>query len=181
TFRKGDIDDDEPFLTMSQPEVAFNPNDDWTVIDAGVDILGMKAGSPLSEAKVAIVEGLKASEDELGFVVNGEWRSAYGVDGISATYDPAAGTLTLLGNAGWEAYRQALRSVAYRNKAAGSGDVSMRRIEFSIVKEMPGRIIGYDSTSDHYYEYVDAPRITWHEAEAAAANRSLHGRQGYLA
>ena len=33
----------------------------------------------------------------------------------------------------------------------------------------------------HYYEYVPAPHVTWEEARAAAAARTLGGAPGYLA
>ena len=39
----------------------------------------------------------------------------------------------------------------------------------------------YLPLTDHFYEFVDAPNITWKNAKVAAENRTYFGRQGYLA
>ncbi|TMM29673.1 T9SS type B sorting domain-containing protein [Polaribacter aestuariivivens] len=39
----------------------------------------------------------------------------------------------------------------------------------------------YLPSTDHFYEFVSAPRITWKSAKIAAENRTFYGRKGYLA
>ncbi len=39
----------------------------------------------------------------------------------------------------------------------------------------------YLPSTDHYYKYITAPRITWKDAKIAAENKLYYGRQGYLA
>ena len=39
----------------------------------------------------------------------------------------------------------------------------------------------YLPSTDHFYEFIDLPNITWKDAKIAAENRTYYGRKGYLA
>jgi hypothetical protein len=65
--------------------------------------------STMTGATVTIAQGYASGEDVLAFTPSG---------GISGAFDAASGTLTLTGNAGADAYQNALRSVTYVNVGA---------------------------------------------------------------
>ncbi|MCR4429640.1 MAG: InlB B-repeat-containing protein [Tepidanaerobacteraceae bacterium] len=95
--------------------------------------------------------------------------------GLSAEYNSESGVLTVSGMASVNAYQEVLRTVAFQTNA-----VSGTRTIVFLVNTSDGKVIYYDGTG-HYYEFVNAPGISWHDAKAAAEARYYDGHQGYLA
>ncbi|MEQ6391021.1 hypothetical protein RZN22_17185, partial [Bacillaceae bacterium S4-13-58] len=92
--------------------------------------------------------------------------------GISGSYNQDNGVLTLSGEATVEQYEDALQSITFETTAL---DSTQRQISFTI-----GKALYFDPTQ-HFYEFVEAEGITWHDAKTAASAKSFYGRQGYLA
>ena len=80
-------------------------------------------GPTLSGATVSITSGFAPSEDELLFTEQ---------NGISGSYDPTTGVLTLSGGASLANYQAALRSVKYNNSNNASPSSSNRIVSFQV-------------------------------------------------
>jgi VCBS repeat-containing protein len=87
----------------------------------------LTASSPdsttLAGATVSITSGLVASEDSLGFITQ---------NGITGSYDPATGVLTLTGTASVADYQAALRSVTYSDSNGTTPGTGPRTISFQV-------------------------------------------------
>ena len=82
------------------------------------------ADSPLlAQARVAIVHGYRSDQDELSYLA---------ANGITGTWNAAAGVLTLSGSASPALYQTALRSVKYRNTSATPFVARLRVLEFTV-------------------------------------------------
>lgn len=92
---------------------------------------------------------------------------------ITASFDTTQGELTLQGSATFAEFEAAILDVLY--SSSNSSATGTR--QFSIT---PGTA-NYLPPTNHYYEFVTAPNITWTAANAAANARTLFGLQGYLA
>ena len=92
---------------------------------------------------------------------------------ITATFDAVQGELSLLGPATFAEFEAAILDVEYSNSSISASGTR----QFSIT---PGTA-NYLPPTDHYYEFVSAPGITWTAANTAANARSYFGLQGYLA
>ncbi|WP_335967306.1 PA14 domain-containing protein [Galbibacter sp. PAP.153] len=95
------------------------------------------------------------------------------VPGITSSWNPSEGKLTLTGPATLEAFEQAIMAVKYSSTATLDDDTK----DFSIVLSE----LNFLDSSGHYYEYVPSLGITWTAAKAAAEARNFYGVQGYLA
>jgi VCBS repeat-containing protein len=98
----------------------------YTEGDAAKQVLGTLTAADLDDsnltgATVSITAGFKASEDELGFTNQ---------NGISGSYNATTGVLTLTGTATVDQYRDALRTVTYRNSNNVSPSTTPRTITF---------------------------------------------------
>lgn len=92
---------------------------------------------------------------------------------ITATWDVVEGELTLQGPATFAEFEAAIMDVEYSSSAASPTGTR----QFSIT---PGTA-NYLPPTDHYYEYIADPGISWTDARDAAAARTYFGLQGYLA
>ncbi len=92
---------------------------------------------------------------------------------ITPTWDPIEGELELQGPATFAEFEAAILDVEYSSSAASPSGSR----QFSIT---PGTA-NYLPPTDHYYEFVSDPGITWTDARDAAAARTYFGLQGYLA
>ncbi|PKN58898.1 MAG: hypothetical protein CVU56_03490, partial [Deltaproteobacteria bacterium HGW-Deltaproteobacteria-14] len=133
------------------------------VVDPAITVLG--AGT-IDGARVMISAGLRPSEDVLAFSAQ---------SGITGSYDPTLGILTLTGTATVAAYEAALRSVTYRDQDTTHPTAGDRTFTFSL-----GQSGLYLEATGHFYEFVTG-RVTWHAARDAATARKYFGLKGYLA
>jgi len=161
------VDNSPPVLTGSGTPTNFQENGPPVAVDPGLTVTDADGPSEtLDGAFVTIAGGFVAAEDVLAFTP---------VAGITGSYNPASGVLTLSGTATVGDYQTALRSVTYDNTDPNAAPDS-RTISFSIA---PGAL--YNPDTGHFYDYIGAPDIRWTEARAAATASSLFGLQGYLA
>jgi Bacterial Ig domain len=111
----------DPPQISSGATLAYTENDPATAIDPALSL--SDGDSPnLAGATVALSAGHAAGEDELRFVNQ---------NGITGSFDRAAGTLTLSGSASVAAYRTALRSVAYLNTSEDPSETP-RTVTFTV-------------------------------------------------
>lgn len=94
---------------------------------------------------------------------------------LSAEYNSESGVLIISGMASVSTYQEVLRTVKFQTNA-----VSGTRTIVFLINTSDGKVIYYDGTG-HYYEFVNAPSISWSDAKAAAEARYYDGHQGYLA
>ncbi|EIJ39767.1 PA14 domain-containing protein [Galbibacter orientalis DSM 19592] len=95
------------------------------------------------------------------------------ITGITSSWNPTEGKLTLTGPATLEAFEQAVLAVRYSSTAVlndATKDISIVLSELNFLE-----------SSGHYYEYIPSEGITWTVAKAAAEARNFYGVQGYLA
>lgn len=169
-------EDEAPYVEI-RPAATFILEGPPILIDPAFEISGMDPASTLEGAQVSFLSGFVASDDELGFWVDDQWHSAWNQGGISSSYHSATGVLTLSGEAAVTEYLTALRAVAYRH-SKDDPDQPARQVEFRVFKDGV-RAVHLDPDSGHEYEYI-ADALSWTAAELAAAQKSRHGRQGYL-
>jgi gliding motility-associated-like protein len=126
---------------------------------------GGTGNATLEEVFVQISEGYVIGEDLL---------SLDGVHpGITASWSPVQGLLTLSGTASLDAYETAIESVVF--ETSESIYRSNRSISISLGSA------SFLPSNGHYYIYVSAPGIRWDDALEAAAQTNYFGLQGYLA
>jgi hypothetical protein len=121
----------------------------------------------IDSVKVSISANFNSAQDSLG--VQGSMPA-----GISSSYDPATGVLTLTGSAGPASYQQALRQVTFSNNSQNPS-AAPRTVTFSIGSQLAF------TDNGHFYEFVSQFGIRWDSAQTTAAAQTLHGLQGYLA
>ncbi|QCX37139.1 DUF11 domain-containing protein [Aureibaculum algae] len=92
---------------------------------------------------------------------------------ITSSFDVTEGELTLQGPTTFAEFEVAILAVEYSsNNASATGTR-----QFSITSGTAN----YLPPTDHYYEFVTQPNISWTAANAAANARTYFGLQGYLA
>ncbi|MFX0556672.1 C-type lectin domain-containing protein [Maribacter sp. CXY002] len=92
---------------------------------------------------------------------------------ITASWDALQGKLSLVGPATYTEFETAISAVNYSSTSANPSGIRQFSITVGEANYLP--------TTQHYYEFVAAPGITWTVAETAAASRTYYGLQGYLA
>jgi hypothetical protein len=97
-----------PVVVTSPGTLAYTEDDGPVVWDAGV-LVDDADGDPIQSATVRVSAGYVAGEDVLGSAGGG---------GVAASWDAAAGTLTLTGAAPASTYQLVLRQVTYENTSA---------------------------------------------------------------
>lgn len=127
--------------------------------------LTVQSADPLDRATVSITSGYASGQDVLSFTPQ---------SGITGSFDPTTGVLSLAGAGTAATYQAALRSVTFAN-ASGAPTAGLRQITFA-----HGSGLLYSGTG-HFYEYVASPDITWSAANTAAAAARRFGLTGYLA
>jgi hypothetical protein len=114
--------DDAPVLTLSTATaLGYTENDPAKVIDSALTLTDPDSAS-ITSATVQITSGLAAAEDLLALPSPPA--------GITPTYVPATGTLTLSGSAPIATYEQALRAVTYEN-TSDSPSGTLRTVTFT--------------------------------------------------
>jgi hypothetical protein len=112
---------DPPSVTATGANLVYTENDGAVVVDVGLSVQDVDSAN-LTGATVEFLSGFAPAEDSLGFVDQ---------LGISGSYDPGTGMLTLTGTTTVANYQTALRSVTYQN---GSEDPELtdRVIRFQV-------------------------------------------------
>ncbi|MCT7951874.1 tandem-95 repeat protein, partial [Ancylothrix sp. C2] len=108
-----------PALTATATALTYTENSAAIAIDAGITVTDADSTN-LSSATVSIT-GFQP-EDVLNFTAQ---------NGITGTYDPATGILTLTGNATIAQYQTALQSITYQNTSENP-NTTARTLSFSV-------------------------------------------------
>lgn len=138
---------DPPAVVTSAGDVTFTEGDPAVVMDAGL-LLGDADDVLMNGASVAIIANYAFGQDVLSIGATG---------GITVTWNPATGTLTLSGLASIGAYRAALRSIAFSNNSENPSAAS-RTIRFSVIDAQGG-----SGAADRVVQLIavnDAPQVT---------------------
>ncbi len=170
--------DDAPTLTISAGAAAYDYNAATrgpVAVDPNLTITDVDAGT--AHDLVSMVS-VNIENKQTGDVL--AWDTALATaSGISGSFSAATGVLTFTGTATAAQYQALLRTVTFGNTTNPADpsqlDKSTRVINFTM-----GNKLAYSGTQ-HFYEFVSAPGITWDAARDAAATHSFFGLQGYLA
>ena len=100
-------ENDAPVVTATAGALGYTENDAATAIDPGLTLSDSDSANLVS-ATVQITGGYVNGQDLLGFTNQ---------NGITGSFDPGTGTLTLSGTASVAAYQAAMRSVTYLNNS----------------------------------------------------------------
>jgi hypothetical protein len=113
---------DAPVLGGGGNSVTFNEDDPAVVLDPSLTVSDADSAT-LASATVTISAGLVTGEDRLEYTDG---------DGITGTYDPATGVLSLTGTATKAEYQAALRRVRYRNTNTATPSDAPRTVQFRV-------------------------------------------------
>ena len=91
---------------------------------------------------------------------------------ITATWDATQGEITLQGPATYTEFETAILATEFSSSATSPSGTRQFSITVGEANFLP--------STQHYYEFVSDPGISWTDAEIAASNRSYFGLQGYL-
>tara|TARA_R110000744_G_scaffold337264_1_gene442516 strand:+ start:191 stop:1627 length:1437 start_codon:yes stop_codon:yes gene_type:complete len=91
---------------------------------------------------------------------------------ITATWDAVQGELTLQGPATYGEFESAVLASEYTSSSPNPFGTRQFSITVGEANFLP--------STNHYYEFIADPGITWTQAEIAASNRFYFGLQGYL-
>jgi len=158
-------------LTTSSSKTEYTASNGGFVVDDSLTVTGPD-GELINGATVAIGSGFDASEDTLA--VN---STAVSDAGLTSSYDPSTGVLTLTGTASADEMQTVLRTVTYTY--SGDATASARDLDVSFALGTGGNKV-FNPTTGHYYELVEES-VTWKTAKRNAETKSHLGLQGYLA
>ncbi|ASV31827.1 C-type lectin domain-containing protein [Maribacter cobaltidurans] len=168
--------------TMYIDNVLFSvifPNDPPVVVGAGDQVYCNGSSTPIAQS-INITDPDDTSTTAVyiqisnGYVIGEDLLTLTGSHpGITASWDPVEGKLTLRGPASYTAFENAILDVHYSTSAANP--TGMRQFSITVGEA------NFLPATGHYYEYVADAGITWTDAEVAASNRTYFGLQGYLA
>ncbi len=91
---------------------------------------------------------------------------------ITPTWDPVQGEITLQGPATYDEFELAVLATNFSSSALNPTGNRQFSITVGEANFLP--------STQHYYEFISDPGISWTDAEIAASNRSYFGLQGYL-
>ncbi len=91
---------------------------------------------------------------------------------ITTSWDVVQGELTLQGPATYTEFEAAILATEFSSSSPNPSGSRQFSITVGEANFLP--------VTQHYYEFVSAPGISWTAAEAAAASRTYFGLQGYL-
>ncbi|MBN3922907.1 cadherin-like domain-containing protein [Nostoc sp. NMS4] len=111
---------DAPVATATNSALAYTENA-TTVIDSGITVSDVDS-SNLASATVSITSGFASAQDILAFTNQ---------NGITGSYNPNTGVLTLNGSATVANYQTALRSVTYTN-SSDNPNTTPRTVSFVV-------------------------------------------------
>ncbi len=147
-------------LTVSGGSSSYTLLGSAVAVDSGLTIVDQTSGTNTA-AKVQISSGFQEG-DALAL------PSGSGYAGITGSYNPTNGILTLSGSGNAAAYQAAIRAVTF---STTNTSTSARTIGITL-----GNAVAYNS---HFYEVVNSS-VTWPTARSGALAKSLFGIPGYL-
>jgi hypothetical protein len=147
-------------LTVSGGSSSFTLLGSAAAVDSGLTIVDETSGTNTA-AKLQISSGFQEG-DALAL------PSGSGYAGITGSYNPTNGILTLSGSGNAAAYQAAIRAVTF---STTNTSTSTRTIDITL-----GNAIAY---GNHFYEVVNSS-VTWPTARSGALAKSLFGIPGYL-
>lgn len=139
----------------------INSGSNYVVIDSTVEI---KELNTINGASVSFSSGY-SSGDQLYF--DGTLPS-----GVTQTFNSNKGSLTFNGTMSPSDLQNIFRNTKVKTTSTNG---QQRVITFMLGLATP------NPTNGHFYEFVTAAGITWHNAKTAAEQKSLYGLKGYLA
>jgi hypothetical protein len=157
--------DQAPILRTSGISPIYIQGGAAIVVDPLVELYSPD-GSLISNITVEISQNYRSDQDLLQYTNP--------VGGITGSFNVGSGMLTLSGNTNAETFQQALRRVEYVN-TDNPLTTGNRKILFNA-----GDGGTYLSETEHFYEFIPASGITWHDAYTASTQRFYFGCQGYL-
>lgn len=150
-------------LTVTGHDMTYAIGNGVQTVDPNFTV---SCSSNIAGGKIYIDNNFNASKDNL---------SATTTAGVSGSYNPSTGIMTLSGTTSAENYQAFIRTVKFSTSATSN---TSRSIVVSLTTGN-GSII-YFSGNGHYYEYI-AGSLSWTAARDAAQARSYNGIPGYLA
>ena len=91
---------------------------------------------------------------------------------ITSSWDATQGELTLTGPASYSEFETAVLATEFTSSAPNPSGTRQFSITVGEANFLP--------STQHYYEFISVPGITWTAAQVAASNRTYFGLQGYL-
>ncbi|MFD2587008.1 C-type lectin domain-containing protein [Croceitalea marina] len=163
-------------------DILFNvqfPNNPPDIVGFGDDVMCPGDSKPIAKS-ISISDTDDTSTENVsvqissGYVNGEDLLTLTGSHpNITASWDIVEGKLTLTGPALYTEFEAAILDVVYSSSGLNPSGTRQFSITVGEANFLPA--------SQHYYEFVAAPGITWTVAETAAASRSYFGLQGYLA
>ncbi|MEZ5658193.1 MAG: LamG-like jellyroll fold domain-containing protein [Burkholderiaceae bacterium] len=121
TIDVGGVDDAPGLANIEPAPLAYTENDPPTQITSSLTVSDPDS-TDLVSASVSITSNYAIGEDVLAFTDTG---------GITGSWNPATGTLTLSGVASQLSYQNALRSVTYANTSEAPSEL-LRQVSFQV-------------------------------------------------
>ena len=143
-----------PVVTTSNTALSYTVNSGAQPVDSGITVTDSKSATLVS-ATIAISSGYNSTDDTLAFTNQ---------NGISASFNQAAGILTLTGTASVATYQAALRTVTFSSTSAAASS-STRVVSFSVndgtnASNTPSRTINLLSASATHLVVSTQPPAT---------------------
>lgn len=162
-------------VSAAEPQGALittsNGNTSYDLID-GTTTPPVIVDSGVTVQESVYTKNLNAATVVIENFVAGDTLKVTLASGITGTYNPANGILTLTGAASVEDYKKVLSSVTF---STTSSVTTERTIQFTLGDALP-----YEANG-HFYKYANKnTSITWDAAKAEAEKSEYFGRKGYL-
>ncbi|QQX77300.1 MULTISPECIES: HYR domain-containing protein [Aequorivita] len=152
----------EPYVVTSPGDTQMVNISTFTTVDASI---ALTYSGNANGALVSISNNFVAGDElalDAGYTLPG---------GVASSYNGSTGVLTVSGTLTDSDLETLFQNVQFRTT---SSNTAQRTITFIIGSSVS------NPDNSHYYEYVNQS-LTWVQAKAAAATRTLYGLQGYLA
>lgn len=161
-------------VSAAEPQEALittsNGNTSYDLIAGTTPKVVVDSGVTVQES--VYTKNLNAATVVIENFVAGDKLEVPAVSGITGTYNPANGILTLTGAASVEDYKKALSSVTFSTTSSVTSD---RIIKFTLGDALP-----YEANG-HFYKYIKtSSSITWDAAKTDSEKSDYFGRKGYL-
>ncbi len=127
--------------------------------------VSINSDSELENVYIQISQGYTQGQDQLVLIGNHP--------GISSSWAPNEGVMTLSGNASGDDYESAVASVVFQTTQTNFTEDKVFSINLGNANFLP--------STGHYYFYISDVGISWGEAKNEAEDLTYFGLQGYLA
>ncbi len=166
---------DAPTIAIDSSPIAYVENDSSTPLDAALTVEDLD-DAQIEEVAVAVSSGWRSGQDTLIITPSG---------GITATYDPALGSVVLVGPAPTSAFETVLRSVRFHNAeeapTAGTRVFELRADDGTDIGPMSTRSVILTAVNDAPVALNDSGEIlqgAWIAVDVLGNDTDVDG--GYL-